>query len=73
MREPRFLGARRIWICDDACEHVSAETCFDDRAKSKSHFSEAFFISASNLPGWVGTWGLKRGHRFANEYDDGLR
>jgi hypothetical protein len=50
MREPRFLGARRIWICDDACEHVSAETCFDDLTKSKSHFTAEFFTSSSDLP-----------------------
>jgi hypothetical protein len=50
MRERRCLGARRIWICDDACEHVSAETCFDELAKSESHFIAEFFISSSDLP-----------------------
>ncbi len=50
MREPRCVDARRIWICDDACEHVSAETCFDELAKSKSHFIAEFFTSFSDLP-----------------------
>lgn len=50
MREPRFLGARRIWICDDACEHVSAETYFDALAKFKSDFIAEFFNSSSDLP-----------------------
>jgi hypothetical protein len=43
MREPRCLGARRIWICNDAFKRVSAETCFDALAEFKSDFIAEFF------------------------------
>ncbi len=50
MRRPRCLGARRIWICDDAFKRVSAETRLDELAKSSSHFIAEFFIGSSDLP-----------------------
>ena len=50
MHEPRCLGARRIWIFDDAFERVSAETRIDELTESHSHFIAAFFTSSSELP-----------------------
>jgi len=54
MHEPRCLGARRIWICDDAFKRVSAETRIDAPTKLNSRFIAAFINSSSDLPkrGW---------------------
>jgi hypothetical protein len=50
MHEPSGLGARRIWICDDAWEHVPAGMRIDAPLESDSHFIADFFTSSSDLP-----------------------
>jgi hypothetical protein len=50
MHEPSYLGARRIWICNDAFKRVSAETRVDAPTELHSRFIAAFFTSSSDLP-----------------------